>query len=354
MSQFQRSRRHRSGGSLRRLLVCIAVLALPGAIAGCASTSADSGGAAGTTHVSFQLDWVKNSQFSGFFEADDAGYYSDEGLSASFLDGGDVASTAAVIAGGGAQLGIVSNMSRLADAIKAGADLVAVGALYQTSPAGIMTLPDRTVSTVDDLKGLRIGTDEAGEADIDTLFQVNDEQPDWTSVRVGYDAAPLFEHKIDAYYVYVTNQPVTYELKGKHSNVVTFADLGFKSYAGLIVTTRQYLDEHRDVVEGFLRATAKGWTTAIDSPEDAVDLTIGSYGSDLGLDKKTELGTLEAQIPLMQSDYTSSHGLLALDPAEIAGPMYDALRASGRTDLPDPATAFDTDILAQATSGGGS
>jgi ABC-type nitrate/sulfonate/bicarbonate transport system substrate-binding protein len=338
----QRPRRR----SNRMAAVAVAVTATL-VLAGCATGSADSGDGGGEA-VSFQLDWVKNSQFAGFFEADDAGYYSDAGLDVTFLDGGDVASTAAVIAGGGAQIGIVSNMARYMDALETGADLVAVGALYQQSPAGIMTLPDRTITSVDDLAGLTIGTDESGTADINTLFAVNGLEPDWEDVRVGYDAAPLFDGQIDAYYAYVTNQPVSYDLAGQPSNTVTFADLGFESYGGLIVTTREYLESNRDTVESFVAATTKGWADAIDDPEAAVDLVTESYGADLGLDPAAELGTLEAQVPLMTSDFTDANGLFALDPALIEGPMYDALTASGRESLPEVSSAFDTGVVEAA------
>jgi ABC-type nitrate/sulfonate/bicarbonate transport system substrate-binding protein len=327
----------------------LALAVLP-VLTGCAPSASDNDDAAapeGATSMKLQLDWVKNAQFSGFFTADAEGYFADEGVDVEFLDGGDVSSTASVIAGGGAQLGIVSNMARLYDANEAGADLVAVGALYQTSPAGIMTTKDRTVASVDDLAGLEIGTDEAGQPDIDALFAVNGLEPDWTPVRVGFDAAPLFAGKIDAYYCYVTNQPVTSGLQGDESNVVTFADLGFQSYAGLIVTTRDYLEEHRDDVKAFLSAAQKGWEQTADDPQAAVDLTLSSYGASLGLDEATEMGTLEAQLPLMRSDYTDEHGMFALDLEAISGPMYDALKATGRTELPEPAEVYETALLEQ-------
>jgi ABC-type nitrate/sulfonate/bicarbonate transport system substrate-binding protein len=329
-------------------LVAVAstVFALTSCASGGASDSAG-GDTAATTDIAFQLDWVKDSQWSGYFTADDKGYYADAGLNVSFLDGGDVASTAGVIAGGGAQIGVVSNMARLADAIATGADLVAVGALYQTSPAGLMTLPDVTISSVDDLKGLRVGTDESGTADVDTLFKVNGEEPDYQDVRVGYDAAPLFDGQIDAYYAYVTNQPVPYQLAGTDVNTVTFADLGFESYAGIIVTTREFLEANPDAVAGFVTASQKGWQDVVADPESGAKLTVDNYGADLGLDIESETAILKNIIQLVQSDYTDTNGLLALDTTAISGPMYDALKASGRTDLPDIDTAFDTS-LAQA------
>ncbi len=331
----------------RRLLGGLTTAGLAVALTACSSADADTSdaGANETTSIDFQLDWVKNNQFAGFFEADAEGYYADENLEVEFLDGGDVGSTAAVIAGGAAEIGIVSNMARLVDAIDTGADLVVVGALYQTSPAGLMTLPDLELTGIEDLTGLRIGTDEAGSADIDTLFTVNGLEPDWETVRVGWDAAPLFEDQIDAYYAYVTSQPVTYELEGVDVNTITFADLGYDDYAGLIVTTREFLDENRDAVEGFMSASVLGWDDAIADPEAAIELTLSEYGADLGLDATAELAALEAMIPLTQNETTDASGIFALDTDRIAGPVYETLTASGRTDLPDVAETFDTSVL---------
>ena len=321
--------------SFRRRTLKLGLLLLPAAgliTAGATGGSAQASSSATTTSINFQLDWVRNSEYSGFYEAVSKGYYAADHLKVNILSGGNVSSTASVIAGGAAQLGIVSNMARLYDADKSGAQLIALGAVYQTSPAAIMTLPSRKITSVKQLKGLRIGTDASGKADIDTLFAVNSLTPDWTFVPVGYTAAPLFKKQIDAYYVYANDQPIPYDLKGQKSNVVTFASLGFKSYAGLIVTTKSYFDAHKQAVEDFLQATQKGWQDVVADPSGAVALTIKSFGSGLGLEAKSELASLKVQIPLMESTYTKAHGLLTMDPKQIKGSMAAALKASGRTD----------------------
>ncbi|UFS60654.1 ABC transporter substrate-binding protein [Subtercola endophyticus] len=318
------------------------------ALTGCAGSSSDStsASAGASTSIAFQLDWVKDSEFAGMFVADKKGYYSADGLAVNFLDGSNVDSTAAVIASGAAQIGIVSNMSRLADAQASGADLVVVGAVYQTSPAGFMTLPSVTVKSVNDLKGLRIGSDASGQADIDTLFKVNGESPDYTPVQVGYDAAPLFQGQIDAYYVYLNSEPIPYQLKGTAFNTVTFDSLGYKSYAGLIVTTRSFLDSNRAAVVNFVSATQKGWADALADPASAAATTIADYGSGLGLDQATQVATIQAQAPLMNSSYTAANGLLALDPAAITGPMNATLTAGGKT-IP-PQSVYDYTVVSDA------
>jgi ABC-type nitrate/sulfonate/bicarbonate transport system substrate-binding protein len=313
--------------------------------AGLSACGASEESADGATSITFQFDWVKSSEWAGFYQADAEGYYADKGLKVDFASGSNVANPAAVIAGGGAEMGFLSNDASLYDANKAGADLVAVGTVFQTSPAAIMTLPDRDISSVDDLKGLRIGTDAPGKADINALFQANGEDPDWTFVPTGFDAGPLFKGVVDAYYCYIISQPIAYELKGKPSNAVTFSDLGFTSHAELIVTTRSFLKDHEQEVSDFLVATQKGWDDTLADPEGGVHLTLSDYGKDLGLDAESELAGLKAQLPLMQSDFTDAHGLLALDPDEIAGPISDALKATGRDDLADLSDSYDTSLL---------
>jgi ABC-type nitrate/sulfonate/bicarbonate transport system substrate-binding protein len=320
--------------------VAVAVLALCGGRVATASTAGSD-----ATTINFQLDWVPDQSYGGYYEADSKGYYAKAGLKVKFLSGGTVASTASVIAGGGAQIGIVSNMARLYDANKSGANLVAIGAVLQTSPAALMTLPSLKIKKISDVAGLRIGTDPPGKADINALFAVHHLKPNWKFVPVGYDAAPLFKHVIDAYYVYAYNQPIPYTLKGQRSNVTTFAQLGFNTYAGLIVTTKSYLASHRAAVKAFLEATRKGWQKAIADPADAVQLTLTKYGKNLGLDTKTALAEFKAQIPFMESPYTRKHGLLAMDPAAIKGPMARALRASGRTALSSLSASYDRSLL---------
>jgi ABC-type nitrate/sulfonate/bicarbonate transport system substrate-binding protein len=332
-----RPRTHAAPAGLIAAVAALAVCAGPTLAASRAHT--------GGTTINFQLDWVPDQSYGGYYEADSKGYYSAAGLKVNFLSGGNVASTASVIAGGGAQIGIVSNMARLYDANKSGANLVAIGAVLQTSPAALMTLPSLKINKISDLDGLKIGTDTPGKADINALFAVHRLKPDWKFVPVGYDAAPLFKHVIDAYYVYAYNQPIPYELKGQQSNVTTFAQLGFNTYSGLIVTSKSFLAGHKAAVKAFLDATKKGWAAALADPASSVQLTLTKYGKNLGLDSKTALAEFKAEIPFVESAYTRAHGLLAMDPAAIKGSMAAALKASGRTDLTSLPASYDRSLL---------
>ena len=91
----------------------------PGASAsdeGSASASASGGTAADDCGVEalggepvaldFQLQWVPQAQFAGYFAAKDLGYYEDAGLDVTLLDGGpDIAPQQVVAADDGPELG---------------------------------------------------------------------------------------------------------------------------------------------------------------------------------------------------------------------------------------------------------
>ena len=334
---------------LKGVAVSGAALAVPGLVAACSRGSSSTTGSSApktTRTVNFQFDWIKNDQFAGFFLGDSQGDYAAEGIKANFLEGGDVASTEAVIAGGGAQIGVSSFVTRLVDAINKNTPLVMVAAMFQRSPAGLMSLPSKPVRTPHDILGKRIGLQEGSQNDIDTIMKLAGlPLNSYTVVPVGYDATPLFQGQVDAYYCYVTSQPIPYQLKGTPFVTATMEQLGFREYAGLICTTQSYLKSNRAAVVGFVRATAKGWERAIANPSAGVDLTVTKYGKDLSLDRATETQVLQQQIPLMKSSLTDSKGLLRFDPALIAGPMYDAMRASGRTQLPPIGQVVDPTIL---------
>jgi ABC-type nitrate/sulfonate/bicarbonate transport system substrate-binding protein len=340
----------RAGLAAGGLLIAPAFLAACGDDDDSTSASGSGGGGGDTKTVKFQLDWLKNAEFAGWYMAADAGFYAQEGLESSLLPGADVASHEAVIAGGGAQMGNSSFLSRTVDAALAGSELVVVGAGFQESPAGLMSLPDNPIRTVEDIVGKRIGLQEGSAPEIDTLLKLAGLPVDYEEVPVGFDPTPLTEGLVDGYYCYVTSQPLTLAREGIAFETATMKQLGWQQYGMLMVTTREFLDGNRDTVKGYLRATIKGWELALQDKTKAIDLTM-DQGQDLGLERDVEEDQLDAQIPLMQSELVDEKGLYWFDADLVAGPMYDALVASGRENLPDVDSIVDLSLLEEIYDG---
>ncbi|MFL5798846.1 MAG: ABC transporter substrate-binding protein [Actinomycetota bacterium] len=341
---------------LKTSLIAGGALAGSWVLAACGNGSGGGSGGGGLTSIRYQLDWIKNSQFAGFYIADDAGYYKDEGLKVTLLPGADVASHEAVVAGGGAEIGTSSFLSRIVDAVNAGSDLVVVGAGFQQSPIGLMSMADNPIKTAQDIVGKKIGLQEGATSEIKLILKLNGLNPDdWTEVPVGYDPGPLLRGQVDGYYAYLTNQPLIFEDRGlklgKDFVVVSFQDLGWYQYGFLAITKRTYLEQNRDHVVGFMRATIKGWERTIQDPSLGIKLTLEKYGKDLGLKEHTETATLNAQLPLMQSPLTKQKGLYWMDMDLLSGPMYTALRKGGRSELPAPDKLVDLSVLQDVYNG---
>jgi len=118
-----------------------------------------------------------------------------------------------------------------------------------------------------------------------------------------------------------------------------------------LFASRKYIDKQREAIVGFLRGTIKGWEMNAKDPTLGAHLAVEQYGTDLGLKYDDELKKNEVQIPLTQSDLTKAKGLLWIDRDYIAGPIYEGLRAAGRTTLPPVEKFVDTSLLTDAYGG---
>jgi ABC-type nitrate/sulfonate/bicarbonate transport system substrate-binding protein len=337
----------------------LGLAALPQLLAACGddddddTTSGSGGGSGTTTSLAVQLNWIKNVEFAGFWLADAQGFYAEEGLDVDLIGGGPNApEPVQTVAGDGAQIGISSDLLTIFDAIAQGTDLVIFGAKLQSSPLGLLSLPDNPVNTAADIVGKRVGGPEGDDLFIDAVLAANGLPNDYTFVPTGYDPDPLVQGDCDVLSVYVTNQPITLQLvHGITGVAVTLSDMGLPSYADLLFAKRDWLAANTDTAVGFLRATIKGWELNAQDPAAAAQLTIDEYGQDLDLELEQQTLENEAQVQLVQSPLTAEKGIFYVSVDELGGPMYTALEATGRTDLPDAASVVDLSILEAAYDG---
>jgi len=243
-------------------------------------------------------------------------------------------------------VGLSTDLLTVSDSNAEGTDFVIWGTRLQKSPFGLLSLADNPISTPEDMVGKRLGGPEGDQVFLDAVLTINGLQAgDYDFVPIGFDAAPLVNGQVEGMTCYVTNQPLYLDIDGIDNVTMLFADVGMPSYADMLFADRAYLNENHDAMVRFLRATIAGWDYANASPENteyAVNLTLDEYGgTEAGQVFDQSMLNAEANIPLMESP----NGLFSIDMEELAGPMYDALRASGRENLPDPETIVDLSIL---------
>jgi len=123
-------------------------------VAGFAATA---GSSQGLTKVTLQSKWVVQSQFAGYYAAVANGYYEDEGLDVTILEGAVEIVPQQVVASGGAEFGIAWVPKVLASR-EADADLVNIAQVFQRSGTLEVSFVDTGIESVEDFRGRKIGT----------------------------------------------------------------------------------------------------------------------------------------------------------------------------------------------------
>ena len=142
---------------LSRTVTTVAMAAVLLVAAGCSSTGGGSSASAALTPVKFQLKWVAQTQFAGYYAAVDQGYYKDVGLDVSLLLGGPNINEVQVVATGGADIGTTWLPSML-QSREGGTDLVGIAQVYQRSGTRMASFKAANITTPKDMGGKKIGS----------------------------------------------------------------------------------------------------------------------------------------------------------------------------------------------------
>ena len=308
------------------------------------------------TEIRLRLSWIADPGFMGLYEAVEQGFFDDENLIVSIEHGGpNVPNSAQVVAGGAADIGITDPFS-LALSMSEGADYVVFGVRMQSDPTGIGSLCDDPINSPADIAGKKIAGGTTDGFLIDALLVANGLEPGtYELVPAGWDMSPVVDGTVDGMLIWVNSHPLPLNAQGICNVSWTFSEMGLPAYQDLFFTTREFLDNNREAIVGFLRANIRGWETAFNDPAHAIDLVMNTWGGvDLGLVLEDQFPVHEAQIPLMTSLLTEEKGLFWFDLDQIQNIQNGYVQtATGLESIPDAATVYDISILESAYAGCG-
>jgi ABC-type nitrate/sulfonate/bicarbonate transport system substrate-binding protein len=306
--------------SSARVAGAVALAATVGLVAaGCSTSStASSAGTSGkTTSITLQTSWIPEVTFGGSYMAADKGYYKQEGLKVDIAAGGPDVDPTSQVAAGKAQIGI-SDAEAVAQANAKGADLVIVGAAFQSTPLAILSRASDPIKNPKGMEGRTIGVPTGDAAINQSLMKVNDlDTSKVKDVPASFDVAPLVSKKIDGLYAFYTEQPISLEEKGVKPYTFLLADYGLNYYGQVYFTTKTELADHRSTVESFMTAEVKGWQAASKDQAKVVDLTVNKYGKGTGLSKANQTEQAKRQQTLLVTPVSKKNGLLSLTKAGV-------------------------------------
>ncbi|MDX1995587.1 MAG: ABC transporter substrate-binding protein [bacterium] len=296
------------------------------------------------TPVRLQLQWVAQSQFAGYFAAKDLGFYEEEGLDLTILEGAVEIVPQQVVASGGAEFGIAW-VPKVLESNEQGVNLVNIAQVFQRSGTLQVSFVDAGIESVEDFEGLRIGT--WGFGNEHELFaamravEIDPENPeDVTIVQQPFDMSLLINGEVDAAQAMTYNEyaqvleqinPETGELfQPEDLNVINFNDVGTAMLQDHVFANAEWLAEegNEEIAIAFLKASFRGWIYCRDNFEECVDIVLDN-GTTLGESHQTwQLNEINKLI------WPSPEGIGVLDADLWAQTVAVALEGSVITEEP--------------------
>jgi NitT/TauT family transport system substrate-binding protein len=104
------------------------------------------------------------------------------------------------------------------------------------------------------------------------------------------------EKQVDAFLAFMTNEPITLDLKGTKTNFISASENGYHFYTDVLFAKDEYLRTHSQLMSRFLGATRRGWQEAIDHPDEAVQVVLGKYSPDLNPQQQRRALALNSEL----------------------------------------------------------
>ena len=241
------------------------------ALGACSSPAQD------RTPVTLMLDWVPNTNHTGFFVAQEEGFFADAGLVVEIIQPGEVFAEQAV-AGGAAHFGI-SFQEQITLARADDIPLVSIAAIIQNNSSGFASRMGKSPA---DWEGLRYGSFGSPFEEPTLRELMRCDEGDYGALEVvdiGFSdsLALLDQEKIGLAWIFAGWQGVQAGQQGIELEVVMMEEW-FSCipdyYTPVIIAAESTLKEQPKVVGAFLEAVSRGFEFAIDHPAAAAKILI--------------------------------------------------------------------------------
>jgi len=268
-----------------------------------------------TNTVAMQAAWVNDAEFIGYFVGLQNGYYKGQGVDLHYLSGGpDVIPESALLAGR-APLALTTPDTTVKAIVAQGAKFKIIGAQFQKTPIGVVSLASRPIPNVKALEGKVLAVPPVNMNQVLGMLRLNGIAK--SAVRIvpyQFDPTPLIKGEIDATVDFVTDVPYTIGLAGKKATSFLLYDYGVTVYNDTVVVTEEFLAANRPLLVRWLRASRMGWTENFKDPAKYPKDFKNSWFSGTGRATANDIYTNTANQPLIDTP----HGIFAMTEDGIA------------------------------------
>ena len=254
-----------------------------------------------STRTKLALNWKPEPEFGGFYAAP----YAKHGLDVEILPGGSGTPTVQMIGAGSVDFGIVS-ADEIVLARSHGNDVVALFAVYQDSPTGIMAHASRNLTSIGDV--LKDGT-LALESGL-PFARLLERKYGFSHVKVvpspGGDITSFLHDEKFAQQCFLTSEPIAARKKGASVKVFAVSEIGYDPYTTVLAVSGESLRKNPDRAKAMVAAVREGWRAYLDDPK-AANQQMNQLNPTM--DAQTFAEVAEVQKPFIETDATRRDGL---------------------------------------------
>ena len=285
--------------------------------------------------------WINDAEFMGFYVGKDLGYYDQEGVDLTYVPGGPDVSPETQLLTGQADIALTTPDATAKAISEQGAPFKIVGALFQKSPLGILSLADgANITKPKDLIGKTIAAGTGATVAIQAMLKANGiALDDVKIVPYSFDPQVILSGKVDGAAEFCPDTPYVIEQKGGKPVCTLLSDLGYNMYNDTVVVTEDELANNRDAIIGFLKASRKGWEENFKDPAHYPAMFADTWFKGTGREVAHETYYNEHSKPMM----ANPDGYFSMTDAEVKA-IVKQLKASG---IDASVDMFDTSLMAE-------
>ena len=254
------------------------------------------GSAGAAEPIKIALNWVPEPEFGGIYAAQQEGIFKANGLDVQIMPGGAGAPTWQMVGAGRIPFAIAS-ADEVAIARTRGADIMALFAIYQTCPQGIMVHEERGANSIAD-----VFSDGRGMLAMEkglTYARFLEKKYGFGKVKlVSYSGgiAAFMADKNYAQQCFIFSEPVAARRQGANVKTFLVADAGYNPYTAVLIARTDYVKANRATVDAMIKSFREGWRKYLEDPKPANDLM---HSLNKTMDQQTFAEAAKAQKPLV-------------------------------------------------------
>lgn len=288
------------------------------------------------------LDWKPEPEFGGFYQAQLSGAFKQHGLALQIQSAGEGAPTWQLVDTGKTEFATTA-ADQVLIARAQGADIVALFAVYQTFPQGIMVHKARGFTKIDDV----FSNDGTLAAEEDTWLKfLNAKFTPFKVKEVGYSGGigPFLAKPDYSQQCFVTSEPLQAEAQGGDPQTFLIAEAGYNPYTTVVICKGDLVRKDPARVKAMAMACREGWRAYLDNPS-AANAEMGKLNKDM--DAATFAKAAKAQARLIESEETRKSTLGVMTTERWTSLGQQLLKLKVIDNAPAPESCFvDVDKLA--------